>query len=55
MRRTGNPSCYLQDTSPCMPELSLQLLLDIFAIVLIDLLLAGDNAVIIALAVKSLP
>lgn len=38
-----------------MPELSLQLLLDIFAIVLIDLLLAGDNAVIIALAVKSLP
>ncbi len=38
-----------------MPELSLQLLLDIFAIVLIDLLLAGDNAVVIALAVKSLP
>jgi YjbE family integral membrane protein len=38
-----------------MPELSLQLLIDIFAIVLIDLLLAGDNAVIIALAVKSLP
>ena len=55
MRRTGDRSCYLQDTSPCMPELSLQLLLDIFAIVLIDLLLAGDNAVIIALAVKSLP
>lgn len=38
-----------------MPELSLQLLLDILAIVLIDLLLAGDNAVVIALAVKSLP
>lgn len=38
-----------------MPELTLQLLLDILAIVLIDLLLAGDNAVVIALAVKSLP
>ncbi|MBL8176791.1 MAG: TerC family protein [Bryobacterales bacterium] len=32
-----------------------QFLLDILAIVLIDLLLAGDNAVVIALAVKSLP
>lgn len=31
-----------------------QFLLDILAIVLIDLLLAGDNAVVIALAVKSL-
>jgi len=31
------------------------LLLDVFAIVVIDLLLAGDNAVVIALAVKSLP
>jgi len=32
-----------------------QFLLDILSIVLIDLLLAGDNAVVIALAVKSLP
>jgi YjbE family integral membrane protein len=37
-----------------MPELSLQLLLDILAIILIDLLLAGDNAVVIAMAVKTL-
>jgi len=35
--------------------LTTQFLLDILAIVLIDLLLAGDNAVVIALAVKSLP
>jgi YjbE family integral membrane protein len=32
-----------------------QLLLDILSIVLIDLLLSGDNAVVIAMAVKSLP
>ena len=32
-----------------------QFFLDILAIVLIDLVLAGDNAVVIALAVKSLP
>jgi YjbE family integral membrane protein len=37
-----------------MPELSLQLLLDILTIILIDLLLAGDNAVVIAMAVKTL-
>jgi YjbE family integral membrane protein len=34
---------------------AVQLILDLLAIVLIDLLLAGDNAVVIALAVKSLP
>ncbi len=38
-----------------MDLFSSQFLLDILSIVLIDLLLAGDNAVIIALAVKSLP
>ncbi|HUQ93316.1 MAG TPA: TerC family protein [Bryobacteraceae bacterium] len=38
-----------------MEFLTTQFLLDVLAIVLIDLLLAGDNAVIIALAVKSLP
>ncbi len=38
-----------------MEFLTTQFLLDILAIVLIDLLLAGDNAVVIALAVKSLP
>jgi len=37
-----------------MELFSTQFLLDILAIVLIDLLLAGDNAVVIALAVKSL-
>ena len=37
-----------------MPEISLQLVIDILKIVLIDLLLAGDNAVVIAMAVKSL-
>ncbi|MBI2684873.1 MAG: TerC family protein [Acidobacteria bacterium] len=37
-----------------MPEFSVQTLLDVFAIILIDLLLAGDNAVVIAMAVKSL-
>lgn len=37
-----------------MPEFSPQLLLDVFAIILIDLLLAGDNAVVIAMAVKTL-
>ncbi|MCS7026213.1 MAG: TerC family protein [Bryobacteraceae bacterium] len=36
-------------------ELHTQFLIDILSIVLIDLLLAGDNAVVIALAVKSLP
>src|SRR5947209_11122001 len=30
-------------------------LLDVFSVVLIDVLLAGDNAVVIALAVRSLP
>lgn len=38
-----------------MEFLTTQFLLDILAIVLIDLLLAGDNAVVIALAVRSLP
>lgn len=38
-----------------MPELSLQLLIDVLTIILIDLLLAGDNAVVIAMAVKTLP
>ena len=37
-----------------MPELTLQFLIDILTIVLIDLLLAGDNAVVIAMAVKTL-
>jgi len=37
-----------------MPEFTPQLLIDIFTIVLIDLLLAGDNAVVIAMAVKTL-
>lgn len=37
-----------------MPELSIQLVVDILKIVLIDLLLAGDNAVVIAMAVKTL-
>jgi YjbE family integral membrane protein len=37
-----------------MPEITPQLLLDILTIVLIDLLLAGDNAVVIAMAVKTL-
>ena len=37
-----------------MPEISLQLVIDILKIVLIDLLLAGDNAVVIAMAVKTL-
>lgn len=36
-------------------EINTQFLLDILSIVLIDLLLAGDNAVVIALAVKTLP
>jgi len=38
-----------------MPELTPQFLLDALSIVLIDLLLAGDNAVVIAMAVRSLP
>ncbi|MFN0105814.1 MAG: TerC family protein [Bryobacteraceae bacterium] len=37
-----------------MPEITPQLLLDILTIILIDLLLAGDNAVVIAMAVKTL-
>lgn len=36
-------------------EFNSQFLLDVLSIVLIDLLLAGDNAVVIAMAVKSLP
>ncbi len=38
-----------------MHSAGVQFFLDILAIVLIDLVLAGDNAVVIALAVKSLP
>lgn len=38
-----------------MPEITPQFLLDALSIVLIDLLLAGDNAVVIAMAVRSLP
>jgi len=34
---------------------NLRFLADILSIVLIDLILAGDNAVVIALAVRSLP
>jgi YjbE family integral membrane protein len=37
-----------------MPEINAQLLIEIFTIILIDLLLAGDNAVVIAMAVKTL-
>jgi len=37
-----------------MPEFTPQLLIDVLTIVLIDLLLAGDNAVVIAMAVKTL-
>ena len=38
-----------------MHSAGVQFCLDILAIILIDLVLAGDNAVVIALAVKSLP
>lgn len=38
-----------------MPASLARLLIDGFSIVLIDLLLAGDNALVIALAVRSLP
>lgn len=38
-----------------MHSANVQFCLDILAIILIDLVLAGDNAVVIALAVKSLP
>lgn len=38
-----------------MPASLVRLLVDGFSIVLIDLLLAGDNALVIALAVRSLP
>ena len=38
-----------------MHSANVQFFLDIIAIILIDLVLAGDNAVVIALAVKSLP
>lgn len=37
-----------------MQGLDTQFLLDVFSIVLIDIILSGDNAVVIALAVKSL-
>ena len=38
-----------------MHSAGIQFCLDVLAIFLIDLVLAGDNAVVIALAVKSLP
>jgi YjbE family integral membrane protein len=38
-----------------LPALGFDLLLAVLSIILIDLVLAGDNAVVIALAVKSLP
>jgi YjbE family integral membrane protein len=38
-----------------LPELSSRFFLDALSIVLIDVLLGGDNAVVIAMAVKSLP
>jgi YjbE family integral membrane protein len=38
-----------------MPELSPRFFLDALSIILIDILLAGDNAVVIAMAVRSLP
>ena len=40
---------------PGLPELNSAFFLDVLSIVLIDVLLGGDNAVVIALAVKSLP
>ncbi len=38
-----------------MPELNPRFFLDALSIILIDVLLAGDNAVVIAMAVRSLP
>lgn len=38
-----------------MPELNARFFLDAMSIILIDILLAGDNAVVIAMAVRSLP
>ena len=38
-----------------MPELNARFLIDALSIILIDILLAGDNAVVIAMAVRSLP
>ncbi len=38
-----------------MPDLNTRFFLDALSIVFIDLLLAGDNAVVIAMAVRSLP
>src|SRR6185436_14132033 len=38
-----------------MDSITTEFLTDLLSIVLIDLVLAGDNAVVIALAVKSLP
>ena len=38
-----------------MPSLAPSFLLDAFTIVMVDILLGGDNAIVIALAVKSLP
>lgn len=38
-----------------MPDINLRFFLDALSIILIDILLAGDNAVVIAMAVRSLP
>jgi YjbE family integral membrane protein len=38
-----------------MPELNSRFFLDMLSIVFIDIILAGDNAVVIAMAVRSLP
>lgn len=38
-----------------MPDLNARFFLDALSIILIDILLAGDNAVVIAMAVRSLP
>jgi YjbE family integral membrane protein len=38
-----------------MPDLNVRFFLDALSIILIDILLAGDNAVVIAMAVRSLP
>ena len=40
---------------PALPAITSTFLLDALSIILIDILLGGDNAVVIALAVKSLP
>jgi len=48
-------ACYRGNARPQMGSSSTSFLFDVFSVVLIDVLLAGDNAVLIAMAVKSLP